>query len=133
MRRRVKSANLTVQTDDTGALVVQCDAVPLATRYRWWMRLVGVQTGYVLAARSLIPLATIAGVLPGQTVEIIVQAVNGSLQGVARVPVVFTLPAARVKEAMDATPTTEALLARGHTNGHSNGNGNGHLRQARAA
>ncbi len=33
--------NLTGNLDDTGAIVVQCDAVPLATRYRWRMLLVG--------------------------------------------------------------------------------------------
>ena len=43
-----KPLNLTAHTDDTGAIVVQCDAVPLAARYRWRMLVVGVQTEYQL-------------------------------------------------------------------------------------
>ncbi len=127
-----KPVNLTVTTDDTGAVVAGCDAVPLATRYRWRMRPVG-QTDYVLVARSVDPLAIILGVVPGSAVEIIVQAVNGNLQGVASEPVVFTLPAARVKESKGAAPVAEVLLAAGHTNGRGNGSANGHAPHARAA
>lgn len=124
--------NLSAHTDGTGAIVVQCDAVPLATRYRWRMLLVGVQTDYQLAASSVPPIGTIPGVLPGQTVQLIVQAVNGSLQGVASEPLVFALPAAGAKE---ATKVTAAAVEVPRSNGHSNGhaNGNGHLRHARAA
>ena len=53
----------------------------LAGRYRWRMLIVGVQTDYQLAASTTEPMASIGGVAAGQTVQIIVQAVNGSLQG----------------------------------------------------
>ncbi len=121
-------ANVTVQVDASGALVLQCDPTPLATRYRWRMRLVGVQTDYVLAARSVAPLATISDVLPGQTVEILVQAVNGNLQSVASEPVIFTLPAVAVAE-----PKKVAALDAPAAHGYANGNGHGHARTARAA
>ena len=121
-------ANVTVQADAAGNLVLQCDPMPLATRYRWRMRLVGAQTDYVLAARSVAPLATISGVLPGQTAEIIVQAVNGNLQSVASGPVVFTLPAVAAAE-----PKKVVALEAPATNGYTNGNGNGHTRTSRAA
>ena len=97
------------------------------------MRIVGVQSDYQLAARSVDALAIISGVAPGQAVEIIVQAVNGSLQGVASEAVVFTLPVARAKETKTAAPATEALLAAGHANGRGNGSANGHAPHARAA
>src|SRR5439155_24719002 len=74
--------NLSAHLDDTGAIVVQCDAVPLTTRYRWRMLLVGLQQDYQLAASTPWPIGSIAGVPPGQTAQIIVQAVNNGLQGV---------------------------------------------------
>ena len=91
----VRPVNVTVQLDETGALVVQCEAVALATRYRWWTRIAGVQETYQLSARATEPLAVIREVMAGKTVEIMVKAVNGSLQGVANKPVAFTLPAAK--------------------------------------
>ena len=87
-----KPAGLVAHTDDTGAIVVQCDAVPLATRYRWRTLLVDIQTDYELAASSPVPIGTISGVEPGRLVRIIVQAVNGSLQGVASDPLDFRMP-----------------------------------------
>lgn len=71
-----KPLNLTATTDDFGAIVVQCDGTALAMRYRWRMLLVGVESDYRLVARSTAPLASIPGVMPGQVVEIIAQAVN---------------------------------------------------------
>ena len=88
-----KPLNVAAHTDDTGAIVVQCDPVPLATRYRWRMLIVGQQEKYALAASSAAPLGTIADVLPGQLVQIIVQAVNGTQQGVASEPLKFRMPA----------------------------------------
>lgn len=110
--------NLTAHSDDTGAIVVQCDATPLAARYRWRMLLVGVETEYRLVARSVDPLASIPGVLPGQKVQIIVQAVNDNRQSVASEPLVFTMPALVAKEA-PASPVVAAVPA----NGASSGNG----------
>ena len=126
-----KPANLSAHTDDTGAIVVQCDAVALATRYRWRMLLVGVQTDYQLAASTTEPMASIGDVAAGQTVQIIVQAVNGNLQSVASDPITFTLPAARTAGFRNLATAGEAPAAEEHSNGV--GNGNGHARHARVA
>ena len=117
-----KPVNVTAHTDDTGAIEVQCEAVPLAKRYRWRMRIVGVQTEYQLAARGTQPLATIADVAAGQTVEIIVQGVNGSQQGVASEPITFMLPAAKAAGFTNLAASEEPPAAES-TNGHRNGNG----------
>jgi hypothetical protein len=85
--------NLTAGMNYTGNVAVQCDAVPLAQRYRWRMRIVGQQENYVLVASTTDPAAEIRTVLPGQEVEIIVQAVNAGSQGVASAPVLYTKPA----------------------------------------
>jgi len=132
-----QAVNLTAVLDDTGAIVVQCDAVPLATRYRWRMLLVGLQQDYKLAASTTGPMGAITGVPAGQTAKIIVQAVNGSLQGVASEPVELTMPAAKVAELKTATekPVAKKEFANGdghgHRNGNWNGNGHGHLAVAR--
>ena len=117
--------------NETGAVVAGCAATPQATRYRWRTRLAGSTGDYQRVASTTDPLAIIPGVEPGQTVEEIVQAVNGSLQGVASEPVFFTLPpvAAAVPKRMAAV--TEIAAPIGYSNG--NGNGNGHARHARAA
>ena len=127
-----KPQGLTATVDETGAIPVQCDAVPLAARYRWRMLLVGVEARYQLAASSTDPMATIKDVLPGQTVQLIVQAVNGSLQGVASDPVVLTVPLARAHSAEPkaAAPLERTLVLTG-SNGH--GNGNGHASHSRVA
>ena len=128
--------NLTAHLDDTGAIVVQCDAVPLATRYRWRMLLVGLQQDYKLAASTTGPIGSIAGVPPGQTAKIIVQAVNGSLQGVASDAVELAMPpakAAEVRQPAVEKPAAKKELANGDGHGHrnGNGNGNGHLAVSR--
>ncbi|MBV9126641.1 MAG: hypothetical protein JO117_01005 [Verrucomicrobia bacterium] len=108
-------------------IVVQCAATPLATRYRWRMRTVGAPGDYRLAASSRSPLATIRNVPPGRSVAIIVQAVNGNLQGVASEPVVLAVPvvaAAETLEKVVAVVTTHGI----HGNGHVN---NGHEAAAR--
>lgn len=87
-----KPANLAAHLDDTGAIIVQCDPVALAMRYRWRMLLAGIETDYRLVARSTDPIGSITGVMPGQKAQIIVQAVNGNLQGVASDSIVFTMP-----------------------------------------
>lgn len=122
-----RPVNVSAHLDETGAIVVQCDAVPLATRYRWRMLRVGVETDYALAARSVDPLGSIPGVLPGQTVRLIVQAVNGNLQGVASDPIEFTMPPVTRESARPAaaamTTSEEASTTRSRRdrNGHSNG------------
>ena len=113
---------VTAQADESGAIVVRCDPVALATRYRWRTRLVGGQPEYQLAARGTQPLATIADVVAGQTVEIIVQGVNGSQQGVASEPITFMLPAAKAAGFTNLAASEETPVAES-TNGHRNGNG----------
>lgn len=130
--------NLAAHLDATGAVVAQCDAVPLATRYRFRMRLAGVQPDYALAFSSKEPMGAITGVLPGQTAEIIVQAVNGNLQGVASEPILFTVPlpvaAGKAAPESKALPAQEPAAGGEHANGngHRNGHGNG-AHAARAA
>jgi hypothetical protein len=119
--------NVIVTVDDTGALlVVQCDSLARAVRFRWRMLLVGVETDYRLVARSVAPLATIADVLPGQTVEIVAQGVNfAGSQGVASEPVRFTMPLVprtKTPEAVAPVLSEPAVSAeRSGSNGHSNG------------
>ena len=144
--------NVSAHVDQTGAIIVQCDPVALANRYRFRMMRLGIDTDYSLAASSPAPIGSISNVLPGQVVQIIVQAVNGSLQGVASDPIVFTVPlpvadvaAVPVKaagaELENKVPVTAsapavasaAVVAKSATissngngsNGNGNGNGNG--------
>ena len=115
---------MTAQLDQSGAILVQNAPTPLATRYRYRMMIVGVDTAYKLAASSLEPMAQITGIEPGRTVQLIVQAVNGNLQGVASDPVQFTvlIPVAKAPEAKAAATVVLAETPELKTNG----NGNGH-------
>lgn len=111
--------NVSVALDSTGAMIVTCAAVPLATRYRCRMLIVGVDTKYRLVFSGPQPLGQITSVQPGVTVQIIMQAVNGSAQSVASEPVVFTVPvvSAPTEAKTDlAQPAPVATVA-------SNGNG----------
>jgi hypothetical protein len=123
-----KPQNLVLTTDDKGAVVAQCDAVPLATRYRWRMRPVGQQTDYELVARSTEPVAVIRDLEAGQSIEVLVQAVNGTQQGVASEPVVMTLPAIFGRKAAAIAETVELPEVTAPAR-----NGNGHVVRARAA
>lgn len=121
-----KPVNLSAHLDGTGAIIAQCDAVALATRYRFRMLRVGIDPDYSLAASSPAPLGSIGGVLPGQSAQIIVQAVNGSLQGVASEPIVFTVPLPVAgREGKTAAPAAAGAGAGVSSNGNGNGNGNG--------
>ena len=73
-------------------ILAACAAVPLATRYRWRMRRVGIDPDFVLAASTKSPLAQIDHALPGQTVELMVQAANESAQSLPSASVFITLP-----------------------------------------
>ncbi len=123
-----KPLGLSAHLDETGAIVVQNDAEARATRYRYRMMIVGVDTKYALAATSPIPLATISDVQPGTTVQLIVQAVNGNLQGVASEPITFTMPlvtkpvavGAEPKSAVSAPLLPEVVVST-NGNGHRNG------------
>lgn len=123
-----KVQNVTAHMDGTGAVVVQCDATALATRYRARTMIVGQQTSYVLSGSGTEPLLSLDGFLPGQTLQIIMQAVNGNLQGVASDPIRFTLPLLMTRTEAAAT-TTPAATLRDEVVISSNGNGangNGH-------
>ena len=108
--------NVTAQLDELGNILVQCELVPLATRYRWRMLLVGVETDYRLVARSTEPIGIITGVMPGQRAQIIAQAVNNNMQGVASDPIIFTVTVgAQVKppsaEPLSLSVNEEAMAA----------------------
>ena len=126
--------NVTAGLDaPSGKIVVSCDAVPLAQRYRWRSRVAGSGTAFDLVGRSTGPSALLAPVEPGTELEIIVQAVNGGSQGVASVPVFFTMPLAA------ATAAAAAPKTAGGKYGHAkdapepgSGNGNGRALTAHA-
>ena len=89
--------------------------------------MVGVEADYRLVASGPVPLLTVPGVLAGQTAELVMQAVNRSLQGVASEPILFTVPPMRVRsESAAPTPgAEEAPVVKGFTNLSENGNGHG--------
>ncbi len=114
--------NVTVMLAEDGTLIVSCDPTALATRYRARMLLVGVETEYRLAFSGPVPMGSIAGVQPGVTVQIVMQAVNESSQSVASEPVRFTMPmvtgATLPMEKAELDPVAAIEPS-------SNGNGNG--------
>lgn len=123
--------DVTVGVDPmSGSLVLGCDALALATRFRWRMLLVGSQTKYALVGRSVAPLVMIDPVPVGQVVQIVVQGVNGASQGVASVPVLFTMPGP--VSAVEAKPAKGAAGSH-HENGGRNGNGHGNGVHSRVA
>ncbi len=63
----------------------------------------------------------IHNVLPGQTAQIIVQAVNGQAQGVASAPIQFTMPLTATRTAEVAAPAVAPEVAAVPTNGSRNG------------
>lgn len=85
--------NLTANIADGPVLLAACDGVPLATRYRWRIKVPNAVAEFRLAASTKSPLAQIDKVLPGQTVELIVQAANQSAQSLPSESVTITLPA----------------------------------------
>jgi hypothetical protein len=95
---------------------------------------VGVETEYRLLASEVPPMAMIKGaLLPGQTLRLIAQAVNGNRQGKASEPVEFTMPLVEANETskavapavtLPAVPAVE-LPATATENGAANGHANG--------
>lgn len=102
-------------------ILLECDAMPLATRYRWRRKVVGVDNSYHLAASTTGPMVVLDGIGEGITLEIIVQAVNGSSQRVASEPVVVATPAA----AAAAKPAGADAQSTPNGNGTSKTNGAG--------
>ncbi len=104
---------------------LECDTMEYATRYRFRTKIVGVEDNYKLAASGTAPEAMLKGIAGGTMLEVIVQAVNGSAQGVASDPILVTMPAT-VAETKPAISEAElAPLTAITPNGSSNGNGNG--------
>lgn len=127
-----KPVNVAAEVMPDFTIMVQCDPVPLATRYRWRMKVVGVDTEFGLGASTSAPLAVISSVDPGQTVELYVQAVNGSAQGVPSETVTVTLWNATAAAPAAGAPSVEPVAkAAGNGNGNGKGsrNGNGHGRR----
>ncbi len=91
--------NLRAIVGENGQVLVQCDPTPRATRYRCRMLVVGVQTTYQLAWSGSEPLGAIKNVMPGVTLQIVIQAANGGNQGVASDPILFTVPLAALAPA----------------------------------
>jgi hypothetical protein len=96
--------NIAATINVDGNIIVTCDATADTTRYRARMMRIGIDSGYDLAASGPVPMLVIPGVLPGQTVQIVMQSVNGTAQGVPSKPVVVTIPLPAVK----ATKAPEA-------------------------
>ena len=113
-------------------VLLECDAMPLATRYRFRRKIVGVDDKYKLVASSLTPMAMLEGVASGLTMEFIAQAVNGGSQSVASDPVTVTTNAGAAAKPETETSSDElAPLAAISPNGNGNGNGNGSLAVSR--
>ena len=109
-------ANLTVSLAGGPVLLASCDAVPLAARYRWRIRLAGVEADFRLAASTRSPLAQLDKVLPGQSVELMVQAANPSAQSVPSESVFITLPAvAEGMPSVKAAPNGAGETVAGYT------------------
>jgi hypothetical protein len=127
-----------IVTGASSQVLASCEAVPLATRYRFRMRVAGLGVPYTLITSTPVPLAVIT-VPQGVAVEIIVQAVNGGLQGLPSEPVIYTALTTAEKTTAPKTIATPAVrngngAVTTATNGISNGtNGtNGHPRHATA-
>jgi hypothetical protein len=121
-----KPTGLSVHLDENGNLISQCDPEARATRYRWRGLIVGLETENRLLASAKEPMASLATILPGQTLQLIVQAVNENLQGVASDPIFFTmppLPATKPTVVEPKAPTTTAEIP---VPVRTNGNGQGH-------
>lgn len=129
--------DVVVSTDSTGATIVTCPPVPLATRYRCRYLIVGVDTKYRLAFSGADPMGMISSIAPGTTIQVIMQAVNGNAQSVASEPVVFTTAAAPVISAPAAVQpevmSFSAAVPASNGNGKSNANGNGSRIPARVS
>lgn len=117
-----KPTGLNVTLIGSDALQVTCDAMPLATRYRFRMRQMGPGNVFRLIASTVDPLAMIQPVPAGATVEIMAQAVNDNLQSVASDPVAMVIPAVEVSATAPAVtgPATVELasLAANQPNGN---------------
>ena len=106
-------------------ILLECDTTPLATRYRFRRKIVGVDSKYTLVAGSKTPMAMLEGIAAGLTIEFLVQAVNGSAQSVPSDAITVTtpVPPAAAPEAPAMSQVELAPLAAIALNGNGNGNG----------
>ncbi len=106
-------------------LLLECDAMPYATRYRFRRKIVGLDTKYKFVASSLTPMAVLEGVAAGLTMEFIAQAVNGGAQSVASNPIIVVTSQTATPEAKPEAAATDAELLAPLAAIAPNGNGNG--------
>ncbi len=128
-----KPAGLIAQPDlTTGAIILTCDPLPYGERFRWRGREAGSGLPYQLIARSAGSTARTKPFMAGMTLEIMVQAVNGSSQSVPSDPILYTVPVSAAPSTTGA-PTLAPLAAiPPNGNGHSHPNGKGHAHRAAA-
>lgn len=100
--------NLTVSIADGPVLLAACDGEPQVTRFRWRMMVIGVDAEFRLAASTKSPLAQFDKVLPGQAVELMVQAANQSSQSLPSASVFVTLPTVAERMASAKASSTGA-------------------------
>lgn len=126
------SASPTSRLTQTAAgmtnVLLTWDAQPMASRYRLRMRVVGLETAFRLVASTTEPMAIVSDVPADSAVEVIVQAVNGSRQGVASEPIIYRALSKAVPTTPDEAPSaaTPLELVTVSSNGNgSNGHGKG--------
>ncbi len=124
--------NLTANFADGPVLLAACDAVPLATRYRWRIKVAGIDENFRLAASTRSPLAQLDKVRPGQAVELMVQAANQTSQSLPSESVFVTLPtAAERAQPAKAAANGPGETAPGYTSLQTASEGNGASRSER--
>ncbi len=107
-------------------LLLECDAMPLATRYRFRRKIEGVDAKYNLVASSTTPMVTVDGVAAGLTSLYIVEAVNGPSQSVASDPITVVAPLApEAKPANAKGEVTRRAAISPDVKSNGNGHGNG--------
>jgi hypothetical protein len=127
-----------------GQLQLRCDATEYATRYRFRGKVIGLDDKYKLLGSSPLPAVDLNGLGAGITLEIIVQAVNGTSQGVASPTILVTMPLTESKTEAPVAPVSELApltaitpngngSANGQTNGNGSTNGPGSRRPTRAS
>ncbi len=106
------------------SILLGCDETALATRYRWRTLIVGVESKPQLAASTADPMAELKDAVPGVTLSITVQGVNGGAQGKPSDPVIVTMPLLSTAKpaAAEIKVASPAMVSR-NGNGSTNGNG----------
>ncbi len=115
-------------------VLLECDAMPLATRYRYRRMIEGVDTTYQLVASSRTPMAMLEGVAGGLSMLFTAEAVNGGAQSVPSDPITVVTPStaeapvakAAISEAELAPLAAISPNGSSNGNGSTNGNGNGY-------